>query len=308
MASMKKVVILLSTYNGARYLPAFLESLVAQEFTDFDVLVRDDCSSDDTISTLMDFSERLSIRFLSADVNIGPAKSFMELLVAAGDGYDCYMFADQDDWWNVDKISRCIGLLDASDASMGPSLYCSTLELVDESLGHLGYTRVPSFLGAESALVENVATGCTVGVNGNARKIILSALPDGYTMHDWWVYLVITFFGRVYFDPVPCLKYRQHGANAVGATSSIIEEYKKRLRRFLKGSQTGVWSKSRQADAFLKCFGSELNWRQRRLVSLLCESQKGVGRSLYLLFFSPFKRQRKIDGIFLRLLFLIGRY
>lgn len=305
---MNRVVILLATFNGARFLPALLDSLALQDYQGFDVLVRDDCSTDDTVSILKRFSETHPVRLIPSDKNIGPARSFMALLGAAGDHYDWYMFADQDDWWNFDKVSRCVRALSQSEFSETPALYCSTLQLVDESLEHLGFTQLPLLASRESALVENVATGCTIGVNSLARRKVLASLPDGYAMHDWWMYLVITFFGKVYFDPVPSLKYRQHGANAVGAASSAMEDYKKKITNFLKGLPKGVWSKSQQAEAFLKCFGPQLDPEGRRLVSLLCESQKGVTRSIYLFLFSPFKREKKVDQILQRVFFLLGRY
>lgn len=305
---MKRVAVLLSTFNGERYLPALLESLALQDFENFDLIVRDDCSTDETLTILKRFSERRPLRLISSDKNIGPARSFMELLDAAGGLYDWYMFADQDDWWGVDKISRCVRALSASEFSDVPALYCSTLQLVDESLEHVGFTKLPSSACRESALVENVATGCTIGINRLARLKVLTSLPEGYAMHDWWLYIVVTFFGKICFDPISSIKYRQHDANAVGAALSTAQDYKKKVMRFFKGLPRGVWSKSQQAEAFLKCYGSELDPQGRRLVNLLCESQKSVSRSIYLFLFSPFKREKKVDQIFQRLFFLIGRY
>lgn len=305
---MTKVAVLLSTYNGSRFIAEFLDSLCQQDFKNFDLIVRDDLSSDSTLSILNDYKGRLSIIRMPAQENLGPAKSFIGLLEYADFGYDVFMFADQDDFWYPNKISRCVSSIINLDGKNEPILYCSALELVDEGLRHIKYSFQPKICAKINSLVENVATGCTIGVNCLARDFVLKSLPSNYIMHDWWMYLVVSFFGHVSYDSEPTIKYRQHSSNTVGGATSFFDDYKRRLLRFFKGSKSGVFSISDQASTFLETFGKALSERDCNLVRLLSKRKKGPLIYMYLFFFSPFRRQRLLDGFILRFLFLIGRY
>jgi glycosyltransferase involved in cell wall biosynthesis len=305
---MFRLVILLSIYNGEKYLEEFLESLCRQSYRDFHVLVRDDGSSDESRAIVNGFRRTLSISILNDSENLGPAKSFMRLLEAAGSGYDIYMFADQDDWWYPDKVSRCVEFFRGGFGNPMPILYFTSLELVDDSLKNAGFSRTVRVFDKANSLVENVVTGCTMGINSAARNRVLQALPESYSMHDWWINLVVSFFGEVHFDDRPSIKYRQHASNSIGAATTFFEEQKRRVQRLLRGLRPGVYSKSQQAQAFLATHGASLSVPDRRLVELVSAEGKSLGRSFYLFFFSPFPRQRRFDGILLRFLFLFGRY
>jgi glycosyltransferase involved in cell wall biosynthesis len=305
---MKKVAILLSTYNGERYLREFLNSLIDQRYKDFDVIVRDDLSSDSTIDIIREFDDRLSVRLISSEHNLGPARSFMRLLEQAGSGYSVYMFADQDDYWQADKISRCVSHFESLDLPERPTLYFTTLELVDEKLAHIRYTTPALCFEPECALVENVVTGCSAGINRAAREAVLKGANAAYAMHDWWVFIVIAFFGRIYCDAEPTIRYRQHGANVVGAATGAIDDFIRKARRFIKSARPDVVPLSRQAQSFLDIYRFELTPGQQQLVRLVCERDKSLLRSVYLFFFAPFRRQRRMDSLILRVMFLIGRY
>lgn len=304
---MSKVAVLLSTYNGQLFLRDFMESLCMQQFQDFHVIVRDDGSTDQTLYIIESYSHRLKINYMMDKGNLGPAKSFIKLLRGAGSSYSIYMFADQDDWWESDKILRCANYLYHTDNSI-PTLYFSALELVDANLKHLSFTTAPRRLSLHNALVENVATGCTIGFNSLARSLILQANPQKYTMHDWWVYLVLTAFGKVHFDSKPTIKYRQHNSNSIGSASNFIEDCHRRFLRFFKPKKSGVFLIAEQAKAFIDCYGHIMTDDLKNQVRLLVPGSKSFLNSFNLLFFSPFYRQKIIDNFILRVMFLIRRY
>ena len=100
-----KVNILLSTYNGEKYVREQVESIQKQSFTDWNLLIRDDGSSDNTaeiIRSLATQDER--IRFINDGnvTNVGVIRSFFELLTY--EKADYYLFCDQDDYWLEDKV------------------------------------------------------------------------------------------------------------------------------------------------------------------------------------------------------------
>ena len=157
---MKKVLVLLSTYNGEKYLREQLDSVLSQEGVDVSLLIRDDGSKDGTLNILKEYSVKDNVNYYEG-VNCGPSESFHDLMRHAK-GYDYYAFCDQDDVWNNDKLITAVRLLEEKKQDL-PLLYCSNLNVVDE---HLNYCRLchsekydlsNKYLG----LVDFFAVGCT---------------------------------------------------------------------------------------------------------------------------------------------------
>jgi glycosyltransferase involved in cell wall biosynthesis len=300
-----KVAILLATYNGGEYIQEFLESLCLQSHSDFCLYIRDDGSLDSTCQIAAGYTDRLEIRFLGAGERMGPAASFFRIMEQAHDSHDCYLFADQDDWWYEDKVERAVAALDSRQEEI--ALYCSRLEYVDDQLKHIGYSRIPKLLTVRNAAVENVATGCTVAVTRKTRREVLSANPRGFIMHDWWLYLFCASMGQVIYDPSPSIKYRQHGGNAIGAATNVLEDFRRRWRRFAK-RDGGVHLLSHQAQAFLACYGERLPTQHKELLEGLISGKRSLWRRLLLAAWPPVARQSPGDTLVMRVLFLLGRY
>jgi glycosyltransferase involved in cell wall biosynthesis len=218
-----KVNILLSTFCGESYLPDQLSSIVEQKNVDWHLFWRDDGSNDRSVDYVQKFSEKNPRCVTSVDIHtgrIGAAKAYMALLEAAPeDGF--FAFCDQDDVWLPDKLSRAIRKLQQSPAHV-PALYCTRQRLVDQDLKPIGLSPSlrysPSF---GNALVQNIASGCTIVMNAAARRVILAVQMPDISVHDWWAYLLVTGAGgRVIFDNTPSILYRQHRANAIGSSPS----------------------------------------------------------------------------------------
>lgn len=302
----RTAAVLLATYNGAKYLSEFLDSLVRQSCKDFDLIVRDDGSSDETLKILDSYSGRLRVSTLPFAGRLGAARGFLRLLVDAGDGFDGYLFADQDDSWHPTKVERAIaGLAREKEA---PTLYCAGFELVDSNLSHIRFRSPPRVVGLHNALVENIATGCTIALNKSARRVVMEGLPERLSMHDWWLYIVLSALGRVTYDDFPALKYRQHGANAVGAAANVYQDLFRRTKRFLSRKTDGVFTISDQAAEFLRCYAEHLSAQQLDQVESLVVGKKTFLGKARLAAASGFVRQRRLDTLILRLLFLMGRF
>jgi len=300
------VAILLSTYNGKKFIHEFLESLCEQQYKNFTLLVRDDGSSDDTVCIIENFLDRLNIRIWKQE-NVGVAASFLSLLDMAGGDFDIYMFADQDDWWNGNKVLRCVKYFTGCKQEL-PVMYCARLEIVNKDLKSIKLSNIPRKIHKYNALVENIATGCTIGLNARARGIVLSSRPSHVLMHDWWMYLVSSFFGYIFYDSEPVLLYRQHGGNTIGTAISWASEYRNRLRRFfVRNKKIGIFRVSDQASEFLNCYGSSLDSKDREIVELLT-GKRSFLRRIRLSISPYFFRQRAVDSMILRILFLLGRY
>ena len=103
---MKSIQVLLSTYNGARYLREQLDSLLSQENVDIKILVRDDGSTDDTIKILNEYQNRGLLAWYTGP-NMRPAKSFLNLLIQSPES-EVYAFCDQDDVWKPEKMYMAV--------------------------------------------------------------------------------------------------------------------------------------------------------------------------------------------------------
>ena len=303
--SEKMVGIFLATYNGELYIREFLDSLIAQTFKDFCIYVRDDGSTDSTLEIIAEYSLDLDICILDSENRLGPAKGFFRIMEQASDSHLCYLFADQDDYWYDNKVARAVTELQGHQDEI--MLYCSRLEYVDKNLEHLELSRIPKILNFENALVENIATGCTVAITRLMRSEILASKPYDFVMHDWWLYLYATAFGRVIYDPIPSIKYRQHGGNVLGAATTFIEDFRRRFARFRK-KQGGIHSLSQQAKAFMICYDEKLKINHRKIIELLVLGTESFFIRLRLFVFPPVSRQIPLDTFILRLLFLMGRY
>lgn len=302
---MPQVAVLLATYNGAAYVLEFLDSLRAQTFKNFTVYVRDDGSTDATVKLLQSYDRFLAFHLIPSVKRLGPAQGFLSILEFAGSQFDFYFFADQDDYWYPDKIERAIAALTPHRQQV--ALYCSRLEYVDENLEHLKYSPIPRVISLENAVVQNVATGCTVAITSRTRTQVLAADPFGFIMHDWWLYLYSAAFGVVIYDPLPSIKYRQHGGNSIGAAIGVVDDMRRRLIRF-KRREGGVHHLSSQINAFLTCYGKELNGQQLDLLTAIVEGKRSLVARVRMALRPSFVRQSAFDTFVLRLLFLFGRY
>ena len=299
------VAVLLSTYNGAKYLPALLGSIASQTYPDVVLNIRDDGSTDETCEILGRFAAtRSNVRILSG-ARLGPARSFFELLREAH--LDCAFFAfcDQDDVWLPHKLEDAVLAL-GQYSSQGPLMYCSGVEYVDSNLRHIGYSKPLRRLGFANALVENIATGCTQVMNKQARDLIVENMPAQLLMHDWWCYLVVSALGRVIHDPKPQVKYRQHAGNAMGAPKGLLHTTKSRVTRLLRRGRRSLGF-IEQAAEFHRIFKNRVKQEDRQMLEQFLEARNGSWQRIKCAAKVGVWRQSKIEGAILRLL-IVARF
>lgn len=296
------VCVVLSTYNGASFVGAQLESIVAQEGVRIVLRVRDDGSRDGTAEAVRGFAERTPFPVhLEEGENVGPAASFLEGLCRAP-AAPYYAFADQDDVWLPGKLRRAVALLAPLD---GPAMSVCRLAYVDRELRPLGVSPDVRRPGLGNALVENIAVGCCVVMNRAARDLVVESPPGWVPMHDSWVYLVVSAFGRVVFDPEVGVLYRQHGGNVVGGEASLAADLIRRFRGL--AGRPRVTAFRRQSREFLRVFGDRLVPDQQDLVAwhaaerhaLWSRIREALRRRLY--------RNRPLDGMATKAFILLDR-
>lgn len=305
MNMMKKVQILLSTYNGESYVEEQINSLINQEYQNINIKIRDDGSKDRTIEILDELiTTKENISFIKGK-NVGVIKSFFELLRDSNDSAEYFSFCDQDDFWEADKISRAISLLEKEEQAI-PLMYCSRTTLVDQDLKVLGYSENPTKeITFANALVQNIATGCTVVINKKAKELIVKEFPNAVVMHDWWFYIVVSAFGKVVFDHESKILYRQHSNNTVGAATSLLSKWSKRIRMFLKkGNMKEV---SMQALEFERIHGAQLDPIKKQILNHFITSRNRFVQRLKYSIFGETYRQDFLDNIIFKILIIINK-
>ncbi len=213
------VAILLSTYNGEKFLHAQLSSFLAQTHENWVLHWRDDGSTDETLAIMQDFSLKIGavrcVQSPSSGPHLGAARSFLTLLSETL-GAEAVAFADQDDVWLPEKLDHAVTMLTA--AGEAPALYCARQYLVDENLGgaHLSilHDRQPGF---PACLTQNIANGNTLVMNAAAAALVATAGYPAGSVHDWWSYIVVAACGgAILFDERPQVLYRLHKHNLIG--------------------------------------------------------------------------------------------
>jgi len=207
-----KIAVLMSTYNGGRYLAKQLDSLAAQTVSgDMTLYVRDDGSSDDTLSILENYKDRLPIRFLRGK-NSGPAMSFWKLLMNEKIEADYYAFCDQDDIWDPDKIERGIRSIES-----GYVLYACNSRVIDENDKVTRDFRVPEspVIEMPRLFISGVTQGCSMIFGNQLRQALIEKKITCIPMHDIIVMLYALTIGKVQWEQDAHFSYRMHSGNVV---------------------------------------------------------------------------------------------
>jgi len=299
-----RVVVLLSAYNGRRFIDEQLDSILGQLPPEGRLILRDDGSSDGTADHVeARHDPRVSVIRGS---NLGFSRSFLTLVAEAPREADMVMFSDQDDVWMPDKIERAWAHL--RPLAEGPALYGSAQMLVDERLRPLGSTRPwPRGPSLHSALTENIITGCTAAFNQPALHLLQRAgVPQAVHLHDWWVYLVISAFGRVVWDERPTILYRQHGQNQIGHGAGWWGRHLGVIRALRRSDWVGILLF--QIHSLVRHYGDQLPQHVRELVTRYFELRTDYALPRWRLIFSLRRwRQGPAWDVALRLLLLVHR-
>jgi glycosyltransferase involved in cell wall biosynthesis len=305
------VHILLPTYNGARFLRQQLDSLSAQDYPNLAIHIRDDGSTDATPEILKEYEGRNHRVDVDLSHHVGLFSSLHILLTTEAASNDLFALCDQDDVWHQNKISVAVASL-MQQTSPESTLYVSRQQFVDEELRPLALPKARKHVGFANAVVESALSGCTMVFGNTIRQLILLSRPSDWNMHDWWIYLISSSFGRIVYDPTPRMLYRRHTANTSGWRPRLTERMKERIAEFIERHRTGnVGLRSlRQAERFLDTYRHLLADDQVRLVTELVDMRKErttIRRIRYAI--KPrVHREDWIDDLALRLMIVLKQH
>ncbi|HEO4022624.1 TPA: glycosyltransferase family 2 protein [Streptococcus agalactiae] len=274
-----KVNILMATYNGEKFLAQQIESIQKQTFKEWNLLIRDDGSSDKTCDIIRNFTAKDSrIRFINENEhhNLGVIKSFFMLVnyeVA-----DFYFFSDQDDVWLPEKLSVSLEAA-KHKASDVPLLVYTDLKVVNQELNilqdsmiraqshHANTTLLPE-------LTENTVTGGTMMINHALAEKWFT--PNDILMHDWFLALLAASLGEIIYLDLPTQLYRQHDNNVLGART--MDKRFMILREGPKSIFTRYWKlihdSQKQASLIVDKYGDIMTANDLELIKCFIKIDK----------------------------------
>lgn len=228
----KKVLIIMATYNGEKYLKEQLESIFDQKNVEVSVLVRDDGSQDRTIDILEMYKREKRIDWYTGP-HLNVAKGYFDLMKkAAAYDVDYIAFSDQDDIWDLDKLHVALQALDKVNFET-PALYYCGQRLVDQDMKFISNHRLNEYRNLTTRFVLSDFAGCTGVFNKKLLEEVVCFEPTYMLMHDTWILKVcLALGGKVIVDSEPHMNYRQHGGNVVGLGRSI-PAYLKQVKQYL---------------------------------------------------------------------------
>ncbi|MBZ9625183.1 glycosyltransferase family 2 protein [Clostridium sp. FP2] len=291
----EKITVLLATYNGEKYLVEQLDSIISQTYINWELWVRDDGSTDQTLEILKQYEgkdNRIIILDNENKKNLGPCMNFNQLCLNVGlNNY--IMFCDQDDVWFPDKIEltyNCIIEKEEFIKNNQPIMVFTDYEIVDEKLNRLcksGYKLIS--VGEKffekplnTLLAFNFVWGCTLMCN---RSLIEKCIPipQNAENHDFWIALSGAVIGKMYFLDIPTMFYRQHSSNVTGMYEA--KKMGNRIKRLFLGwddMQKRITNSVYHAKCLRERFSSEIPEKKLILIDDFIKCSQKSGFKLFL--------------------------
>ena len=297
----KKVAVLLSTYNGEKYVGAQIHSILTQSYKNIVLVVRDDGSSDKTVKIVKEYMENYSNIKLVEGKNLGFIKSFFELLKL--EQADYYAFADQDDVWLPDKIALAVESLNKLDDSK-PNMAFSNSDYYDVDMKLIKEGEKGKTFSFTNSLYECVTQGMTMVINQKTKDTILDYMPERVFFHDWWVYMICSGMGNVAYDDVTTVKYRRDGKNATAEGESFIKLLIWRIKNLF--GKDGLLDIRIQQSEYKKLFYDKLSDENKAILDRFVREKYSLGGAIKKATYKGQIRRSKAADFVVRVMFVLG--
>lgn len=297
-----KVLVLLSTYNGEKFLEKQLESIFEQKDVEVKILARDDGSTDKTLDILKKYAGEKLEYYVGE--NIGVAKSFLDLINNSYDNYDFYAYADQDDVWNENKLIKSINKIKENSVEVA-TLCMGTYDVVDANLNYL-YTRdieAKREFTIFETIVYRSPSGCTMVFNKKLRNIMKGKMPEYVRMHDFWTLLTVQAHkGQICVIEEPLMKYRIHGENTVGLSPNLFIRIKRLIRSALKNNN----ERQRQVISLFDVYSEQLDSEMIEILSEVKNYKKSLRNRIKFMFDKRYKCNSGYINFLFKISVLLG--
>ena len=284
-----KIFIIMATYNGALYINDQLDSIIGQTYENWELIIRDDGSTDDTVKIINTYVTDSRIKIIDIKSSSpGANGNFSALYKWVKEQLDpeYLMFADQDDIWKPYKIKITLDTLAGAEQTAPglPIMAFGNLELIDEHNHVLSEKfKLSPHLTFNKTLIQNYALGCTIMLN-KPFIVLMREISLKAENHDYWVSLLASGAGRFVFVAEKLIQYRQHGKNVTSQGSGLV----KRLKRFTVQMHQQVASFNKRLlmlKAFEQEYGAVLIDNNRQiLTSYLNSYQENLSSLIAVMF------------------------
>lgn len=276
---MTKTTIIMSSYNGEKYIREQIESILKQDQENLILYIRDDGSTDTTVEIIKEYIKTGRV-FIDVGINLGAKASFMKAIQDAPEA-DFYALSDQDDIWEYNKVSIAINKIKKYEDDVSPILYHSALNLSDKDgnvYATTGTYNNIGFLNGENRAI----TGCTVVFNSILMDLLRMHIPKSYSMHDSWIHnLCLAVGGKVIYDEKSYIKYRQHDNNVVGGSKGLLGAVKRRYKYLKNMEKCQI---SNMYKEIIDNYGELMPEKNYKRAKRLCEYNSSFLNKIYVLF------------------------
>lgn len=306
----KKVAILLSSFNGEKYIYEQVISILQQQLDcDLSLVVRDDGSTDSTIKILHEIREKDSRLVIIEGENCGGNGSFFELLKYARElpqEYEYFALSDQDDVWDLNKVQIGVDAIRKSGKTK-PILYGSITRPVNEQLEVIPRKRKTlKPITFYNSIIQNFIAGHTQIMNRQLLNLVYEADASLLYGHDSFIVNVAVLAGDVIFDSQPHASYRQHNNNQLGTSNcSRLAWIKQRLHRIKKGDSRQYGTQIEYIREYCKELMTQEQYDE---VTRFLEYRKNFFNRLRYIATKKVYRQERFDDLAFCLLYLFGGY
>ena len=284
---MKTVAVLMSTYNGEKYLKEQIDSILEQRDVEVTLFIRDDGSKDGTLAMINQYVKNcINIKLVKDKNNLGPGMSFLTLLkhiIIEERKFDFYAFADQDDIWLDNKLKEAVKLI--PDSNNVPTLYCSNqLIYKNDNIEGERFRQKPEIC-LKSQITRNLLYGCTFVFNLSLASLVVeSGFPDKGIIacgnHDAWLVLVALLLGQVVYDQKAYIKYRLHGNNLVGIHNLTVKE---RITRVVKEGYRRKNLRMKRAKSLRTIFAGQIKPKDKIVLDEFADYKKSLHNRIQLM-------------------------
>ena len=298
---MDTVAIMMSTYNGEKYLKEQIDSILNQKNVKVKLFVRDDGSKDGTVDILEKYKKEGKLEYIQEE-NLGPAKSFMKLVYNIDDKFDFFAFSDQDDIWEENKIFSAIKMIKTEKQEL-PIVYISNQKILYNGKITMR-PKIKRKMNFYAAMVRNVAAGCTMVFNSKLLKYIKLYKPDYIRMHDVWIYKICECIGgKTIYDSNSYILYRQHSCNVEGVGNNIISK----IRYKLKDINKNEYEESKTAQELLNGYSILISEDKKDILKQLVNYKNNKKDKIKLLMNKNLKSEKIISTLLFKFEILINK-
>lgn len=303
---MKRVLVLLSTYNGEKYLSEQLDSIITQESVDLTVLVRDDGSTDNTPQILDNyqnkFPDKIIVEFSS---NIGCTASFLSLMKLAARkyrDYDYYAFADQDDVWLPDKLKAAAMSLDSIENNI--KLYYCIPKLVNQDLIPLKSVNIQARHTLGETMILQPCIGCSMVFSKDLLTKASIIDPLKVDIHDAWTYRVcLALGGKIICDTTHHILYRQHLSNVIGGSQGFLKKWKRRFKRYFRNNRI----RSSQARLILNTYRHDIPQKELSVLTTVSNYHDSLKKKMDIILDKNFSSNQPFHNLMFKTAILFGK-